>query len=303
MPRNNFFAEDFHHYASVIIRQLQQSHTLTGQRLEKIVAGEFEDPSSFISWYTDESIPMSERRKLLFVALPEVMACNRNLDPSEISILWATCGVAAAFLDSDFTNDQDSKVRFINYTGFGNTDDEALSQEMNIESLTFWQQENIFSPPERMLVSKPRDDLLHIRSLFHSSAEKKLKVSGYIAAALDLLADRADSPESFENNFQQWRMKSSVFENRSELEDFIETQGNVTQSVLKSLRSDDNQLERVLGENWPAIFQELLANAILLIQGRRDAAKAIMDADKLTSSSRNLVDWALLTALIMRLED
>ena len=42
--------------------------------------------------------------------------------------------------------------------------------------------------------------------------------------------------------------------NSLELEDFIQTQGDVTQSVLKSLRSDDNQL-RVLGENWPAIFK------------------------------------------------
>ena len=90
-----------------------------------------------------------------------------------------------------------------------------------------------------------------------------------------MLADRAESPENFENDFQQWRMNSSVFSTRLELEDFIQTQGDVTQSVLKSLRSDDNQLERVLGENWPAIFQELLANAIWLIQGRRDATKAL----------------------------
>ena len=64
--------------------------------------------------------------------------------------------MAAAFLDSDFINNQDSKVRFINFTEQGNIDVEALSQQMNIESLTSWHRKNIFEPPERVLVLKQK---------------------------------------------------------------------------------------------------------------------------------------------------
>lgn len=258
-----------------VLTQSQDQFVITSEVFPVLMEIGFKDLGDFVSWLPSQgelSMSPTALRRFIVTILPELLLCSDIAMDGSLDRVWEASVVAGAAIDPPTAEASSSSDRWYRYTGWDPSSNEPLET---------------VGPPDAMLAELPQDRLLQLATVLRLDQVKPLRHGGFQEAAFELLAE--SWPER--TALRKWR---SVHSGRDDAR--IRT-SEVIVGLLNSLESE------VTTPSWCGYFQDLVSCALHLtgqMETRSWATRALWEAESL---SPNLVDWALLSAIVLRSEN
>jgi hypothetical protein len=247
---------------------------ITGEVFPVLMEVGFRESGDFAHWLPSEgesSMSPTDLRRFVISVLPELLLFADLPEGRLLDRVWETSVVAGAAIDPPTTEASSSSDRWYRFTGWDPSTGKQLESTAS---------------PEVTLAELPQERLLRLATVLRPDQVKPLLHGGYQEAAFELLAKSWPSHEML----RRWRSAHSG------RDDYRVRSSDIITAFLDGLAPE------LAAPAWCRFFQDLLCCALHLISGletRSWATGALWEADAL---SPGLVDWALLSAIVLRSE-
>ena len=213
----------------------------------------------------------ADLRRFVISVLPELLSFADLPEGRILDRVWETSVVAGAAIEPPATEASSSSDRWYRFTGWDPSTGEQLEST---------------APPEVTLAELPQERLLRLATVLRPDQVKPLLHGGYQEAAFELLAKSWPRREALRG----WRSAHSPSN------DHRVRSSDIITAFLDRLTPE------LAAPTWCRFFQDLMCCALHLTSGletRSWATGALWQADALSPA---LVDWALLSAIVLRSE-
>ena len=245
---------------------------ITGAVFPMLMEVGFRGSGDFAHWLPSEgesSMSPADLRRFVISVLPELLSFADLPEGRILDRVWETSVVAGAAIDPPATEASSSSDRWYRFTGWDPSTGERLESAAS---------------PEVTLAELSQERLLRLATVLRPDQVKPLLHGGYQEAAFELLAKSWPRREEL----HRWRSAhNGLNEHRVRSSDII--------TIFL-----DRLAPEPVAPTWCSFFQDLLCCALHLTGGletRSWATGALWQADALSPS---LVDWALLSAIVLR---
>lgn len=247
---------------------------ITGEVFPVLMEVGFKESGDFARWLPSEgesSMSPTDLRRFVISVLPELLLFADLPEGRLLDRVWETSVVAGAAIDPPTTEASSSSDRWYRFTGWDPSTGEQLESTAS---------------PEVTLAELPQERLLMLATVLRPDQVKPLLHGGYQEAAFELLA-------------KSWPRREALYGWRSAYSENNDHRVRSSDIITAFL---DRLAPEPAAPAWCRFFQDLLCCALHLTSGletRSWATGALWQANALSPA---LVDWALLSAIVLRSE-